>query len=104
MIADFLKFLFSIFEIIFSMTNDYVYMLYFVTWQIACHWNNQEKDCTAVAVSVDSTRDIVHTHNRLRAYVPPEPFSSRATPFQGIPTTSPGKEGPTSSSYSEDML
>ena len=76
----------------------------FVTRQIACHWINAEKYCTAVATSVDSARDVVHTHNPLRAYVPPEPFSSRATPFQGLPTTSPGQRRSTSSSYSEDKL
>ena len=77
--------------------------LYFVTWQIACPWNNAEKYCTVVAASVDSTRDVVYTHNPLPVYVPPEPFSSRATLFQGLPTTSPGQEGPTSSSYSDKL-
>ena len=78
--------------------------VYCVTWPIAFHWKNAKKYCTAVAASVDSAPDIVHTHNVLRAYVPAEPFSSRATSFQGLPTTSPGQEGPTSSSYSEDTL
>ena len=52
----------------------------FVTRQIACHWINAKKYCTAVAASVDSARDVVYTYNPLRAYVSPEPFSSRATP------------------------
>ena len=55
-----------------------------VTRPIVCHSNNAKKYCTAVAASVDSARDIVHTHNPLRAYVPPEPFSSCATPSQGL--------------------
>ena len=73
-----------------------------MTRQVECHLDRRKNRGTTIAASVNSARDITHTHNPLRAYLPP--FSSRATPFQGLPTSSSGQGGPTSSSYSEDKL